>query len=800
MQKIFIGLLFLWSCMIFGQKCQNSFTGKIIDYHDNSALAGATIILIGSEKALMSDLDGKFSIEGLCDGNYKLQISHPECLTRIVSISVNGDTSKEIYLEHHIVELEKVVIREKAHKNSLESLAESNLSSEEIARHSAGSLGDALKEISGVSALNTGNTISKPIIQGLHGSRILIMNHGVRMESQEWGAEHAPNVDINSANAISVIKGAAALQYGGDAIGGMIKMMPKSIAKTDSLYGKTLFTAATNGRGTSTTTSLTKSYKNGWYATVQGTLKRFGDFETPDYILSNTGFGEKDASIRAGFDTYLHGLEVFYSYYHTELGILSASHLGGIEDQLRALNSDRPLIVRDFTYAIDAPKQEVTHQLAKVSYFKRFKDFGKLSLQYDFQKNHRLEFDRRRNSNENSRAAIDLLLNTHNFSADMKFDNHSSLEGKAGFNARFQENSSDPDTGVKRLIPDYTKTDFGVYAMTSYAFSPNFTIEAGGRYDYSYLNAYKYYQKSLWENRDYDKLFPEFIVEDFETQLLAHPTFTFHAFSGTAGLHYDFSENWELLANYSLASRIPNPSELFSEGLHHSAARIEIGDLRFEKEIANKFSVNLQKKSSKFRFSLNAYVNNIKNFIVLEPVEIQQTIRGSFQVWEYRQTNAQMLGLDFDASLKIMENLRFENRFSIVKGNDRSFDKALINMPPAYLVNGLHYSNEGLGNLEISLESKTVFEQNEYPDNRFTVFVPTTQTTERVDLSTPPAAYHLLNFRIGTDLFKTKDYKTRINLSVQNVLDRSYRDYLNRQRYYADNLGRNFTLQLTFKY
>lgn len=800
MQKIFIGLLFLWSCMTFGQKCQNSFTGKIIDYHDNSALGGATIILIGSEKAFMSDLDGKFRIEGLCDGNYKLQISHPECLTRIISISVNGDTSKEIYLEHHIAELEQVVIREKAHKNSSESLAESTLSSEEITRNSAGSLGDLLKEISGVSALNTGNTISKPIIQGLHGSRILIMNHGVRMEAQEWGAEHAPNVDINSANAISVIKGAAALQFGGDAIGGMIKMTSKKIAKKDSLYGKTLFTAATNGRGTSTTTSLTKSYKKGWYATVQGTLKRFGDFETPDYILSNTGFGEKDASLRVGFDTYLHGLEVFYSYYHTQLGILSASHLGGIEDQLRALQSYRPLIVRDFTYAIDAPKQEVTHQLAKISYFKRFKDFGKLSLQYDFQQNHRLEFDRRRNSNDNNRPAIDLFLNTHNFSVNMDVDNHSQLEGKVGFNARFQENTSNPDTGVKRLIPDYTKTDFGFYATTTYAFTTDLTMEAGGRYDFSYLNTYKYYQKSLWKNRNYDRLFPEFVVENFETQLLAHPTFTFHAFSATAGLHYDFSNDWELLTNYSLASRIPNPSELFSEGLHHSAARIEIGDLRFEKEIAHKFSVNLQKKSNIFRFSLNAYFNDIKNFIVLEPVEIRQTIRGSFQVWEYRQTNAQMVGLDLDASVEITPNLQFENRFSIVKGKDRSLQKALINIPPALLVNGLHYSNKQFGNLEISLESKTVFEQNEYPDNRFTVFVPTTQTTEIVDLSTPPERYHLLNFRIGTDLFKTTDFKTRINLSVQNLLDRSYRDYLNRQRYYADNLGRNVQLQLIFNY
>src|SRR5699024_614536 len=145
-------------------------------------------------------------------------------------------------------------------------------------------------------------------------------------------------------------------------------------------------------RGGSLTSSLTKSYRNGWFATLQGTLKRFGDFEAPDYVLSNTGFSEKDVSFRLGFDKYTHGLEAYYSYFHSELGILSASHLGGIEDLLRALDSEKPLIIRDFTYDIDAPKQNVSHHLVKLKYFQRFKDLGKLSLQYSFQQNHRLEY------------------------------------------------------------------------------------------------------------------------------------------------------------------------------------------------------------------------------------------------------------------------------------------------------------------------------------------------------------------------------------------------------------------------
>src|SRR5699024_8276621 len=109
---------------------------------------------------------------------------------------------------------------------------------------------------------------------------------------------------------------------------------------------------------------------------------------------------------------------------------------------------------------------------------------------------------------------------------------------------------------------------------------------------------------------------------------------------------YNVGDNWQLMGNYSLVSRFPNPSELFSEGLHHSAARIEVGDLRFDKETANKFSITINKESENFGFSISPYLNSISDFIFLKPIGIRQSIRGSFQVWEYHQTEAILLGID----------------------------------------------------------------------------------------------------------------------------------------------------------
>lgn len=795
----FFGLFFCVGLIGFGQDCPHRFTGKITDFHDSSPLAGATIILVDSGKSTLSDLDGNFLIDSLCEGTYRLQVSHPECLPRTISIKIQGDTYKEVMLEHHVEELHSVVIEGKAFGNTLESSAEIHLSEEDLVRHSDGSLGDALQEVTGVSSLNTGNAIAKPMIHGLYGSRVLIMNHGTRMEGQEWGDEHAPGIDINSAGRVSVIKGAAALQYGGDAVGGIVKMEPPRIAKKDSLYGRAILTGAGNGRGAGLTTSLTKSYEKGWHASVQGTLKRFGDFETPDYMLNNTGFSEQAFSARFGVDKYLYGFEAYYSYFQNEIGILAASHLGGIEDQIRALKSDRPLIIRNFGYEIDAPRQETQHHLAKLKFYRRFQDFGKLSVQYDFQVNKRLEFDRRRNSEENDLPSIDLTLKTHHAQADLEYKSNG-FEAKIGLSGQYQTNYTDPHTEVKRLVPDYTQIGLGAYSLASLQLDEDFLLEGGIRYDFSHFDAYKYYAASMWKEKGYDRDFPDFYLQTLGNQVLTNPEFSFHGMSAVAGLRFDLGNNWGVMGNYSLVSRFPNPSELFSEGLHHSAARIEVGDLRFDKEIANKFSITLNKEGGKFGFSLSPYLNSISDFIFLKPIGIRQTIRGSFQVWEYRQTDALLLGIDFDAHVDLSEHFTYVHSFSLTKGKNRPTKEALVNIPPVRTMNTVSYENSKIANLSLELESQYVFRQNEYPDMRFPVFLPVSQTTEIVDLSTSPEAYHLLAFRAGIDLAKTENYQFRLGFSVENLFDKTYRDYLNRQRYYADNLGRNIKLRLNINF
>ena len=780
------------------QNCSLTLSGKVIDLHDGSLLSGATLVVAETETVVQTSLDGVYSISNLCPNtSYSIKVLHSSCTPKTFSLKISGDSVRDFKLEHHLEELNEIILEGKAYENKTTTVLEKNINQETLEQYSAGTLGDALNSLSGVSSLNKGNGIVKPIINGLHSSRIIMINNGVRMQDQEWGKEHAPNIDVNSVGRLTLVKSASALQYGGDAMGGIIIAEGPKVAIKDSLYGKTMLFGASNGRGGGITSQLTKSFENGIYGTAQGTFKRFGDVEAADYVMSNTGLYEKDMSLRIGLNRFNYGVEGYYSYFNTDIGILRSSHAHGAADQIRAIESDIPLTIREFTYDIGYPKQNVTHQLSRIKAFKNLGDYT-LEIQYDYQLNRRFEYDIRV-GNDRDKPALDLKLDTHTILIDLN-GSFEDLNFKSGIMGRFQTNFANPETGIRRLIPDYDKYDFGLYTVLDKKINDKFEIETGVRFDYSYMDVFKFYKNSIWEERGYDILFPDLVIEEFSNQVLVNPELEFKNLSATLGFNYKIDDNNTLFINHALSSRAPNPAELFSDGLHHSIARIEVGDLRFKSEVGNKTSLTYSHVGKTFNFSINPFVNNIRDFIVIEPVEIRETIRGNFQVWEYRQTDAQLLGVDIDASFSINEKINLNHQLSIVKGYDNTLNEPLINMPPVNTKNEISYQNKKLQNLKISLQSEYVFAQNEFPNNNFEVYLPITETYEEVDISSTPDAYHLLNLNASMDFKTSKKSSLSVGLGINNLLNTSYRNYLNLLRFYSDDMGRNFLLNLKLNY
>ena len=376
------------------QNCNNKLSLQVIDLHDGMPLSNAKIDINDFNRQGISDFDGNVVFENLCKDTYILTISHEDCQSITQTIDLKKDTSKKIRLEHHLTELEEIMVISDNRNNS-RTLFENKISKDVLEDYNSRTLGEVLKTVTGVSSLNSGNYLSKPVINGLHSSRVILINNGVRLEDQEWGIEHAPSIDINSIDKISIIKGASSLKYAGDAVGGVIIAETSKEKLLDSIYGNITTNLQSNGRGGGISTDYTKTNSNGWYYKFQGTLKRMGDFETPNYVMTNTGFSEHNLSLKAGLNRIDHGFDVYYSLFSNYLGILRSSHAHTAIDIINAIENEVPHIIEDFSYDINIPRQKISHNLLKLRGFKNF-DFGKLSMRYDFQSNDRKEYDIRR--------------------------------------------------------------------------------------------------------------------------------------------------------------------------------------------------------------------------------------------------------------------------------------------------------------------------------------------------------------------------------------------------------------------
>lgn len=784
--------------MLYGQDCNSVFLGEVYDLHDKLPLEGVKITLIEQNREIQTDEEGRFGFTDLCKGNYTFILEHPSCNPITVKAKVPSSLVKRFYLEHHLTELEEIIVAEKSlRKNSITGI-ETTLSDAELVRYNTQNLGDALSSLSGVNTLKTGSNLVKPVVHGLSGSRVLIVNDGNRLQDHEWGADHAPSISVGEADIVQLIKGPLALRYGGDALGGVIKIAPKKLPLKDSLFGTLSMAYQDNGKQPSSVIKIHKTTDQGFFISSNASLRLGGDLSAPDYVLSNTGLDEKQIGFRAGRNTITQKWTIGYSYFQKTVGILSAAHLGNVGDLYRAISSGVPLRINPFTREINSPKQSTEHNTLKLKYQKTFGSGNRLETSYAFQRNRRQEFDVRRGV-PSTVPALDIYLKTHSFSVDFITSQKETLHWVAGTSFSFQDNFSDPDTGVKRLIPDYQRLQTGAYYTATYFPSNTFQLEGGIRYDYDWMNAKKFYRISDWEERGYDTLYASTILRRTNSsQYLTEQNLRFGNLSASLGMQHNLGESVSVILNYGYINRSPNPSELFSDGLHHALATIELGDLSLENETAQKTLLSLSYKNKKLSGTLSGFYSAIEDYILLEPSGIDQTVRGAFQVWQYRQTAANLYGLDFDWQWQITPDIEWTAKTSWVVGKEKNDARPLVDIPPLNQQNTLRW---GVAEkpLTIALHSNYVAKQNNFPNNNFFYdFIETGEISSvEVDASTPPDAYHVWGAEIVYD-FKKRPFSLR--LSLENLGNTAFRNYLNRMRYFADEPGRKIILQMHYTF
>ncbi|WP_079667413.1 TonB-dependent receptor [Soonwooa buanensis] len=769
--------------------------GVVKDFHDKSALRDATVV-VGS-LSTKTDAKGNFTLSNIKAGTYNIIVTHPKCDAYKSKLELNKNLHLEILLEHHTEEIATITIH--APHKSKGAIIIKTLDKDEINRNSTENLGNLLTKISGVGTLRTGNSIAKPIIHGMYGSRISIINNGVKLAEQEWGVEHAPNVDINNFEHIDVIKGASALKYGTDAVGGVVVLEPEIYKKKDSISGSANLSGMSNGRGLGVDLKVLKTWENGWAIKTNGSYKKLGDLSAPNYDLMNTGSEFSSFNFTVQKNEFKQGISFDYYVTNQNLGIFRGSHVGNDKDFYLAMTAPEPLYMRDFGYSIDNPRQEIEHHIAKVSGFKRFENLGKISATYSFQYNHRKEYDLRR-GDLNSIPSLDLELITNQFNINDLLEREKwSLE--TGIDLMYQNNYSNPKTQARRLVPNYDKYSGGLYSIFKYKLLSNLNVEAGARYDATKYNVVKWYDYKDWTN-NYAQDFSQFYVRTYQNRVLTNPILNFKNFSYNVGIDWKTNPNFGVKFNYAKVERTPNVAELFAEGLHHSAAIIEKGNMRLQNESGHQFNLLIDGKADVlkgFDFSINPYYFITNNFINQIPTGIQQATQvGPFPVWEYRQINAKMLGVDVDVNLHLTDNLTYRGRGAYLYGQDTTNDEPLILMMPTNFSNNLEYQRKDWKNFYVNLENRTVLKQDRFPihNSEITFYENGIEVTKTVDFSTPPPAYSLWNIQAGFNLTKNLS----AGVTVQNLFNKAYRDYLNRLRYFSDDMGRNIIINFRYNF
>ena len=350
------------------------------------------------------------------------------------------------------------------------------------------------------------------------------------------------------------------------------------------------------------------------------------------------------------------------------------------------------------------------------------------------------------------------------------------------------------------FIPSFLKWQLSQFVTIEKAVSNKSTLEFGVRQQYSYSSATKTYQKTRWIENQYNETFAHFVTAEDELNVYTNPIYNFLMTAVNLGFKHHFEKQWFVGTNFQFNERMPNVAEFFSDGLHHSNAQVELGNLAMQKEKFSKINTWVEKKAEKLNMNFSTYVHYINDYVFLKPTGFETTLRGAFPVWSFVQTNALLMGFDFQMAFQWTKKWEINYQMAYVNGQDLLLKQPLIDMPP---FNSLFQLKFNYKTWLLSGQHQFYATQNRFPNFNFQTNIINNQNELEpviVDISTPPMGYHLFNFQMAKTLEINSKTSAKFVLNVNNIFDQTYRDYLNRQRFFAEELGRNFLLQLQINY
>ena len=393
-----------------------------------------------------------------------------------------------------------------------------------------------------------------------------------------------------------------------------------------------------------------------------------------------------------------------------------------------------------------------------------------MKIIYSYQWNDRKEFDIRRGGRSDDPAVL-MLQNQHYFSSVFENEINKKLKYETGIQYINISNRNDNEaTGRMPLIPHYNSNEPSVFFVIKNQ-KQDFLWEAGLRYSYLHRDVINI-------SADYPR------VLEYEED-------RFHNFGLSSGFSYQWNKFFNSNFDIGMRYRSPEVNELYSFGVHQSVSSYEIGDKKLKTEKSIKAVMkNRLKLTNSLHLSNLTYLQAVNDFIYLQPSNDTVTIRGRYRVYRYMQADSYIYGFDTKVSFEPTKHIKFNSSFSIVRGYNREEDLFLVNIPADNLTNSVNFlfkNNAKFQNSQLSLFSKHVARQH-----RISV-------EDGQDFYPPPKGYFTVGLK-GETTFEVHKLRTNVYFSLENALNRNYRDYLNRMRYFANDIGRNLTIGMSCEF
>lgn len=784
MQSKLILLLFLVFATLCGfsqlQDDDYQLAGFVVNDR-NEPMAGAHIFLAEKSKQTLSDSSGYFYFTGLKRGQYSLHVSFIgyRCIHPYRIFVDQKNTKVTVIMEPENLGLEEVVIfsdqREEANRTPQAVVG----AGEKYLRENRGSsLMTSLEKLPGVQAMTIGQGLSKPMIRGLSFNRVVVTENNIKVEGQQWGADHGLEVDQFGVEQIEIIKGPSSLIYGSDALGGVVRIMPHALASPGSIETEvnTILRSVNDLLGI----SVRSRYRaERFFTYVRFTQTRFSDyrvpadsfyynryrFEIPNRRLKNTAGVEQSAYFTAGWMDHWGKLSISASNVFAKTGFFPGAHGLPSAAKLRDDGSLRN---------IELPFQQVNHFKFSFNGIFVLDESRKLIINGGYQSNHRQEwslfhshFPGQQAPEINPDLELEWVLDT--WLGDIVYRRQvSDHRLDFGLSTAYQANRID---GYMFLIPSYQKTGVGAFYVHDWKLNKKWRFNWGLRYD--------------WGNLKLDYYFSPF------TSTVKSPNFNgdFNDLSWGAGVVFDPDNSLMIKLNLARSFRMPVAAELGSNGIHHGSFRYELGDTTITSEYAYQADLTLQWQKQKWYFAMSPFAAYFPNFIYLNPTgsylmpdgtEIQEADAG--QIYRYVQSEAYRFGAEMEFGMQLSRLFDWDIQTEYVYTTDGVYPIPFT--PPFKLVIGINHKLPAywrkLHQTQLRCELISVAKQ---------------ELVARNELVTP--GYNLFNISFSTKIL-TAYFPLGIDLQWQNVFNAKYFSHLSFYRQLQlPEAGTNIQLSLS---